>query len=115
LDLYGVGFVEVMVITSAVALRDTLQGLQTIARGRSTTRGRSPGGPIGDVNMDFDITGSKRAAGESEDAVVQSTRNLVGDLTRNAGAKLSSSGGAAARGLDPRQSGIFSVMLQVVE
>jgi hypothetical protein len=102
IDLYGAGFVEVLVITSASQLRDTLQGLQTIARGRGIKGGERIG---------FDSSGSSRATGEEEDAVVQSTRNLVGDLTRNAGAKASST----TRGLDPKKSGVFSVVVQVAE
>jgi hypothetical protein len=106
LDLLGSGFVEVMVITSASQLRDTLQGLQTIARGRS--RGLSSVGGQGPLS--FDIQGT-RATGESEDAVVESTRNLVNDLTRGVVVKRS----GASRGLNPKQSGVFSVVLQVVE
>jgi Caspase domain len=110
LDLVGTGWLEVMVITSALELRETLQGLQTIARGRSA-RGLF-GWPIGNDRLSFDIKGSTRAIGESDDDVVKSTQNLVRDLTRNTSAVPSA---AAARGLDPKKSGVFSVMLQLVE
>ena len=103
MEVYGpAGFFEVLVITSASPLRDTLQGLQTIARGRGLA-----------ANQFVSFDGKTRSVNDSEDSVVQTTRSLVRDMTR-AGAKPASGGSSAPRGLDPKQSGVFSAILQVV-
>ena len=96
------GLFEVLVVTSASPLRDTLQGLQTIAQSRKLPS-RS--------YIDFGTDMGSRAAGESDDAVVQATKNLTRDLTRG-NLKLDIPG-QEPRGLDPKQSGVFSVLLQV--
>lgn len=105
MEIYGpAGFFEVLVITSASPLRDTLQGLQAIARGRGLA-----------ANQFISFDGKTRSATDSDDSVVQATRSLVSDITTRAGAKLASGGGSAARGLDPKQSGVFSAILQVID
>lgn len=104
MHVYGpAGFFEVLVITSALPLRETLRALQTIANSRGLGRG---------AFLTFD--GTTRSANESEDSIVQTTRNLVSDITR-AGAKPPTGGGAVPRGLDPTQSGVFSAILQVID
>ena len=104
IDVFGpAGFFEVMVITSASPLRDTLRGLQTIARGRGLKLGQ---------RLSFD--GKSRSPEDSEDSIIDSSKNLVRDLLR-AGSKISSSSSGATGGLDPKQSGIFSAILEVVD
>jgi hypothetical protein len=93
------GFFEVLVITSASPLRDTLKGLQTIARGRG----------LDNSYLSFD--GSNRSVDDSEDSIVGLSRNLVEDLTRG----LSPAGVTKSRGLNPQQSAVFSSIIQVVE
>lgn len=101
--VYGpAGFFEVLVITSASPLRDTLRGLQTIAQGRRLASG---------TPITFD--GKTRSADDSEDSVVQTTRALVSDITTRAGARRAD--GGMNRGLDPKQAGVFSAILQVVD
>ena len=103
IEVFGpAGFFEVMVITSASPLRDTLRGLQTIA----LSRGLSKGQPL-----TFD--GRSRSLGDSEDSIVSTSRSLVSDL--RTGARIPTSSGAMARGLDPKQSGIFSAIIEVIE
>ncbi|MBD2329110.1 caspase family protein [Alkalinema sp. FACHB-956] len=94
------GFFEIVVVTSARPLRDMLRGLQQIAAARGIS-GRSV--------LPFDQ--GSRSAGESDDTVVESARNLTRDLTRGFRPK---TGAAERRGLDPQQSGVFSTVLQVV-
>ena len=93
------GFFEILVITSASPLRETLKGLQTIARGRGLANGYIP----------FD--GTNRSVGDSEDSIVGVTRNLVDDLTRG----FAPAGSGQTRGLDPKQSAVFSTILQVID
>ncbi|MEB3293559.1 MAG: caspase family protein [Synechococcales bacterium] len=96
------GFFEIVVITSAQPLRDTLRGLQQIAAARGMSRG---------AFISFGRE-ARRSIGESDDTVVESARNLTRDLTRSGVSPdlLESE----RRGLDPKQSGIFSTVLQVV-
>jgi Caspase domain len=94
------GFFEVVVITSAQPLRTTLQGLKQIAGARGMKRGFIP----------FDR--ASRSSGESDDTVVESARNLTRDLTRGLKADV---GEAERRGLDPKQSGVFSTVVQVTQ
>jgi hypothetical protein len=104
MEVYGpAGFFEVLVITSVSPLRDTLRGIQTISRGRGLARG---------TLLSFD--GQNRNANDSEDSVIQVTRSLIRDITR-AGAAPAQQGGQASQGLDPKRSGVFSTMLQVIE
>jgi hypothetical protein len=104
MEVYGpAGFFEVLVITSASPLRDMLRGLQTIARGRGLKS-----------NQFLTFDGKTRSTNDSEDGVVQTTRSLIQDMTR-AGAKPPSGEGGSFRGLDPKQSGIFSAILQVID
>jgi hypothetical protein len=104
MEVYGpAGFFEVLVITSASPLRDTLRGLKAIADSRGLRSGD---------RIDFD--GKTRSANDSEDSVVQTTRSLVGDITRASGG-LASGDTGTSRSLDPKQSGIFSAILQVVD
>ncbi|GAB4178138.1 MAG: hypothetical protein Fur006_10350 [Coleofasciculaceae cyanobacterium] len=104
MQVYGpAGFFEVLVITSASPLRETLQGLQAIARGRRLSRGE----PI-----TFD--GKTRSANDSEDSILDATNALVRDITTTrAGGGIVTVG--TTRGLDPKQSGVFSAILQVVD
>jgi len=103
MEVYGpAGFFEVLVIASASPLRETLRSLQAIARSR---------GLRGKAFISFD--GQTRGANDSEDSVVQTTRNLVGDITRAGGTRADVS--VERRGLDPKQSGVFSAVLQVVD
>ncbi|KAM3100095.1 caspase family protein [Phormidesmis sp. 146-12] len=105
MEVYGpAGFFEVLVITSASQLRDTLRGLQTIARGRKLGRGSY---------ITFD--GKTRSVNDSEDSVVQTTRSLVSDITRAGARPASGDSNSIARGLDPKLSGVFSAILQVVD
>ena len=92
------GFFEILVITSASPLRETLKGLQTIALSRGIKKDYLP----------FD--GSNRSTGDSEDSVVGFSRSLTNDLTRGLGVA-----GSSARGLSPKQSAVFSTILQVIE
>ncbi len=104
MEVYGpAGFFEVLVITSASPLRETLQGLQTLARGRGLA-------PKQFITFD----GKTRSANDSEDSVVDATRSLVRDMTR-AGSRPAVAGDeiSGRRGLDPKQSGVFSAILQV--
>jgi hypothetical protein len=104
IQVYGpAGFFEVLVITSAAPLRDTLRGLQTIARGRGLKQGL----------LTFDA--NSRSANEPEDSVVQTTRNLVGDITTRAGAKPKVNDSNAFRVLDPQKTGVFSAILEVID
>ena len=103
MEVYGpAGFFEVLVITSASPLRETLQGLQRIAKDRGLGRG---------VPLSFD--GKTRSANDSEDSILQTTNALVRDITR-AGSGIPSAN-VSLRGLDPKQSGVFSAILQVME
>lgn len=107
MEVYGpAGFFEVLVITSASPLRDTLRGLQTIARGRGL---RS--------NQFLTLDGKTRSMQDSEDSVVQTTRSLVSDITTRTGARPvpGDAGASIRRGLDPKQSGVFSAILQVID
>ncbi|MBE9032934.1 hypothetical protein IQ266_24670, partial [filamentous cyanobacterium LEGE 11480] len=95
------GFFEIVIITSAQPLRDTLRGLKQIAAARGLSgRGFIP----------FDR--ASRSAGEADETVVESARNITHDLTRGARPDL---GEAELRGLDPQQSGIFSTVLYVTQ
>lgn len=108
IEVFGpASFFEVLIITSASPLRETLKGLQAIARARGLGRG---------VYIDFSANGSSRAPGEPEDSVVQFSQMLTYDVTRGlrAGAR-NANGAALQRGLDPKSSGIFSAILQVVD
>jgi hypothetical protein len=103
IEVFGpAGFFEVMVITSASPLRDTLRGLQTIALSRGLTKGEP---------LTFD--GRSRSLGDSEDSIVSTSRNLISDL--RTGARVATSSGGVTRGLDAKQSGIFSAILEVIE
>lgn len=104
MEVYGpAGFFEVMVITSISPLRDTLRGIQTIARERGLTRG---------TLLSFD--GKTRSANDSENSVIQVSLNLIHDITR-AGATVTQVGGQITQGLDPQRSGVFSTILQVID
>ncbi|MFM2432797.1 MAG: hypothetical protein RLZZ511_4011 [Cyanobacteriota bacterium] len=94
------GFFEVVVITSAQPLRDTLRGLKQVAAARGLKRGF----------VTFDM--ASRSSGESDDTVVESARNLTRDLTRGFKADV---GDTQRRGLDPKQSGVFSTVVQVIQ
>lgn len=103
MEVYGpAGFFEVLVFTSTLPLRDTLRGLQAIARSR---------GISSDQFLTFD--GKTRSANDSEDSIIQTTRSLINDIT-NAGTKPASDD-TPDRRLDPQQSGVFSAILQVVD
>lgn len=104
MQVYGpAGFFEVLVITSASPLRETLQGLQAIARGRGLSRGE---------RITFD--GKTRGPNDSEDSILQATNALVRDITTTrAGGGIPR--GESQRKLDPKQSGVFSAILQVVD
>ncbi len=93
------GFFEILVIASASPLRETLKGLQTIALSRGIRKDYLP----------FD--GSNRSTGDSEDSVVGFSRSLENDLTRG----FSTAGSSKKRGLNPKQSAIFSTILQVID
>lgn len=95
------GFFEIVVITSAQPLRETLRGLKQIAAARGVSRGY----------IGFDQT--SRSGGESEDAVVESVRQITRDVTR-AGDAGEAGKVMERRSLDPEQSGIFSTVLQAI-
>ncbi len=97
------GYSEVLVITSASPLRDSLKGLQTIARGRGMT-GRSATG-----YLSFDT--ASRAGDEAEDSPISVTRNLVADLTR----ALGPAGQSKIRGLNANQCAIYSQIIQTID
>ncbi|MGI0495307.1 caspase family protein [Alkalinema pantanalense CENA528] len=94
------GFFEIVVITSAKPLRDTLRGLKQVATARGLKQGF----------VTFDR--ASRSSGESDDTVVESARNLTHDLTRGIKADI---GQTQRRGLDPSQSGVFSTVVQVIQ
>jgi len=105
MQVYGpAGFFEVLVITSASPLRETLQGLQTIARGRGLSRG---------IPLTFD--GKTRGANDAEDSVLQATTALVRNITTTRAGAGRADVEVKLRGLDPKQSGVFSAILQVVD
>jgi hypothetical protein len=92
------GYYEFMIITSAASLRDSLRGIQTIAKSRSSR---------GFLALD----GTSRSVDDSADSVVGIAQGYVRDLTR--GPQLA--GTSQARGLDPKQSAIFSTVIQVID
>jgi hypothetical protein len=103
MEVYGpAGFFEVLVITSASPLRDSLRGIQTISRERGLTRG---------ILLSFD--GKTRSTNDSEDSVVQVSRNLINDITRSI-AVIPTEEQVSQR-LDPKQSGVFSTIVQVID
>lgn len=104
MEVYGpAGFFEVLVITSVSPLRDTLRSIRTIARERGLTRG-----------MLLDFNGQNRSVNDSEDSAIRVSRNLIRDMTR-AGAPPTPVGRQASQGLDPKTSGVFSAILQVID
>ena len=102
IKVYGpAGFFEVLTITSTSPLRDTLKGLQTIARGRKIERGV----------LSFD--GNTRSSQDFEDTVTMTTHDILRDLAR-ASAQTSISSDQFYS-MDSKQSGIFSAVLQVID
>ncbi len=97
------GYAEILIITSTSPLRESLKGLQTIARGRGLT-GRSAQG-----YLSFDR--ESRSAEEPEDSVIGVTRSLVSDLTRAA----APAGRSKIRGLNANQCAIYSQVIQTIE
>jgi hypothetical protein len=97
------GYSEILVITSASPLRDSLKGLQTIARGRGMT-GRSATG-----YLSFDS--ASRSSDEPEDSLVGITRSLVSDLTRAVGL----AGQSKLRGLNANQCAIYSQIIHTID
>ena len=93
------GFFEILIITSASSLRESLKGLQTIADSRGIKKDYIP----------FD--GSTRTATDSPDTVVGIAQGYVRDLTRGA----ISIAGLKTRGLDPKKSAIFSTVFQAID
>lgn len=96
------GYSELLVITSTSPLRESLKGLQTIARGRGMT-GRSAEG-----YLSFDR--ASRSADEPEESVIGVTRSLVADLTRAVGLA-----GRSKRGLNANQCAIYSQLIHTIE
>ena len=96
------GYFEILVITSAAPLRESLRGLQMIARGRGMT------GRLATGYLSFNTT--SRSADESEDALVGITRSLVDDLTRG----LAPAGQSKMRGLNATQCAIYSQIIQIM-
>ena len=93
------GFFEILVITSASSLRESLKGLQTIANSRGLKNSYIP------------LDGASRSAEDSPDRVVDVAQGYVRDLTRGA----VQVGGLKTRGLDPKKSAIFSTVFQVID
>ncbi|MGB7440804.1 MAG: caspase family protein [Coleofasciculaceae cyanobacterium] len=103
MEVYGpAGFFEILVITSVSPLRDTLRAIQTISRGRGLAQG---------TLLNFD--GKTRSANDSEDSVVQVSRNLIHDITR--AIAVSRERRQNRQGLDPQRAGVFSSILQVID
>ena len=98
------GFFEILIVTSASPLRETLKGLQTIARSRGITSNMSIG---------FSADGRSRAIGEPEDSVINMARSLTQDATRAAAKNVSLS--SQKRTLDPKQACVFSAIIQVTD
>ena len=98
------GFFEILIVTSASPLRETLKGLQTIARSRGITS---------NVSIGFSADGRSRAIGEPEDSVINMARSLTQDATRAAAKNVSSS--SQKRTLDPKQACVFSAIIQVTD
>ncbi len=97
--LQPTGFFEILVITSASPLRDSLKGLQTIANSRGFNSGY--------VTLDDET----RSANESPDSVINVAQGYVRDLTQGGERKINRKN----RGLDPQQSAIFSMVFQAIE
>lgn len=104
MEVYGpAGFFEVLVMTSASPLRNTLRAIQTISRGRGLTRG---------TLLSFD--GQIHNANDSEDSVIQVSRNLIYDITRSS-IEIVPVEVQTGQRLDPKRSGVFSTILQVID
>jgi hypothetical protein len=93
------GFFEILIITSASSLRESLKGLQTIANSRGIKKDYIP------------LDGSTRSTKDSPDSVVNVAQGYVRDLTRGA----TSIAGLKTRGLDPKKSAIFSTVFQAID
>jgi hypothetical protein len=92
------GFLELLVLTSALPLRNTLRGLQTIARGRNTRSGN----PLA-------FNGVSRGAAEDENTPLAVVDTLLEDVSRGVGIE------GRDRAVSTDQFAAFSMMIEVVD
>lgn len=104
MEVYGpAGFFEVLVVTSASPLRNTLRAIQTLSRGRGLTRG---------TFLSFD--GQIHNANDSEDSVIHVSRDLIDDITRSS-IEIVLRDRQTQQALDPTRSAVFSTIMQVID
>ncbi len=95
------GFTELLVITSTKPLKEALQAMKTIARGRGLQRGSH-------LSFNEETT---RSSGESEDTVVDLVDHIVSDVSTRAGVQRADT----RKTISTDSLAVFSVILEVGE
>jgi len=105
IEIFGPsGFFELLILASTTPLRETLRGMQTIARSRGLST---------DQALVFD--GKTRSAIDTEENSLQTVQNLLKDVSLPVTMDSSGDLAASQQQLDSSQTSIFSTTLQVLD